>query len=178
MVYVMLSLLLPPVAVGLFRMSRTQAHGVSTVEDLARNTRAVDMAALHNLLDALDIQFLQQNLKPAAFRRLQRERSLAAVEYVRNIAHNAGLLIQLGQLTQNSSDPQLAQAAHAMVDKALHVRTVATLVIVKLYVRSFLPALPFSPEAVVREYRGLTESAVLFTRLQQPAFAGRVGAML
>jgi len=178
MVYLTFSLLLPPVAVGLFRMSRTQAQAVTTVEELARKTRAVDMAALHNLLDPADTQYLQQKLEPAVFRKVQRQRSLAAVEYVRNISHNAGLLIELGQFTQNSSDAQLAEAAHAMVDKALHVRTVATFVIIKLYVRSILPLLPFSTEAVVREYRGLTESAVLFTRLQQPAFAGRVGAML
>jgi hypothetical protein len=181
MIYVIAALsvlLLFAVGVGCIRLMRTQGPGVSTLDELATCTRAVDMAALHNLVDSAETQYLQRSMPPAAFRIVQRERTLAAAEYVRNIAHNAALLIRLGQLAQSNPDPQLAQAAHAMVEKALHVRLVATFVIAKLYVSSFLPALPFSPEAVVRDYRGLTESAVLFTRLQRPAYAGRVSSVL
>ena len=52
------------------------------------------------------------------------------------------------------------------------------LALAKLYSRALLPVLPISMESVFAGYRGLTESAVLFTRLQQPAFAGRVSASL
>jgi hypothetical protein len=40
------------------------------------------------------------------------------------------------------------------------------------------PTAPLAAEAVFRDYRRLTESAVLFTKLQRPAFAGRVAAVL
>jgi hypothetical protein len=54
----------------------------------------------------------------------------------------------------------------------------ATFAIIKLYAHSIIPALPLQAEDIFRDYRRLTESAVLFTRLQRPAFAGRVSAML
>jgi hypothetical protein len=103
---------------------------------------------------------------------------LAAVLYVRNIAHNAGVLIQLGQMAQLSPDGQVAEAARVMVDRAAQVRMMATLVLMKLYILSVLPAMPFAAKGIFGDYRNLTEAAILFTRLQRPAFAGRVSAML
>jgi len=179
MTYVIVSLLvLLLVAFGLLRLVRSQRETVTNLDDLTGLTRAVDLEAFQNLVDPAEMQFLRQNLPLLQFRLVQRERTLAAAEYVRHIAHNAGLLIQLGQLARNNADPQLAQAAQAMVERALHVRMLSMMVLVKLYVRSVIPALPFAPEDIFRDYRNLTESAILFTRLQRPAFAGRVGAML
>jgi len=166
------------VAFGLLLLVRSQRQTVSSLDELAGNTRAIDMPAFHNLIDPAETRFLQQTLPLAQFRLVQRRRVLAATEYVRNIAHNAGLLIQLGQLARVSPDPQLAEAARLMVERAAHVRIMATLVLGKLYLQSFLPAAPFVAEDIARDYRALTETAVLFTRLQRPAFAGRVSAML
>jgi hypothetical protein len=166
------------IAFGLLRLVRHHTGPVARLEDLSSQTRAVDLESLHNLIDSGETDFLRRSLSPAHFRMVQRQRALAAIEYVRNISHNAGLLISLGQLAVAHPDPQLAQAAQAMVDRALHVRTLATFAILKLYTRSIMPALPFEPENIFRDYRILTESAVLFTRLQRPALAGRVSTML
>jgi hypothetical protein len=166
------------VAFGLLLLVRSQRQTVSNLDELAGKARAVDMPALHNLIDPEETRFLQQTLSPAQFRTLQRERTLAAAEYVRNISHNASLLIQLGQLARVNPDPQLAESARLMVERAAHVRLMSTLVLGKLYLQSLLPNLPFVAEDIAHDYRALTETAVLFTRLQRPAFAGRVSAML
>ncbi len=165
-------------ALYLLRAARGHNAPIASLDDLTGRSRAVDVEALQNLIDPGETRFLQKALSPAHYRIVQRERTLAAIEYVRNIAHNAGLLIRLGQLALNHPDPRLAQAAQAMVERGLQVRTLAMFALVKLYTRSLIPALPFEADRIFRDYRRLTELAVLFTRLQRPAFAGRLSAML
>jgi len=166
------------VAFYLLRVVRGQSTPISNLDDLLSLSRGVDVNAFRNLTDPDETRFLRQNLSPAIFRIVQRERTLATIEYVRNISHNAGLLVTLGQLAIANPDPQLAAAAQAMLSRALHVRMLAMFALVKLYTRSVVPVLPFAAEEVFRDYRQLTESALLFTRLQRPAFAGRVNAVL
>ena len=166
------------VAVGLLILARGQRRVVAQLDDLAGRTQPVDMQAFQNLISPAETEFLNESLPPSQFRIVQRERTLAAAEYVRHIAHNAGVLIQLGQAARSSPDPQVAAAAQAMVESAARVRMMSTLVLMKLYAASFVPVLPFSGEGIWQQYQTLTEAAVLFTRLQRPAFAGRVGAML
>jgi hypothetical protein len=177
-VIVIFLLILALVALGLLKLVRSQRVAVSNLDDLAGHTRAIDMAAFQNLVDPAETDFLRRNLSPVQFRIVQRERTLAAAEYVRRIAHNAAVLVQLGQMARLNPDPQLSESARVMVERAAHVRIVATLVLMKLYARSVVPGFPLAAEDMFRDYRNLTDSAVLFTRLQRPAFAGRVGAML
>lgn len=171
-------LVLLVVAILLLRFAGSHRISISSLDELAGQTQTVDLPALQNLTDANETRFLRQNLSPARFRIVQRERNLAAAEYIRHIYHNAAVLIQFGQLGLANPDPQLAEAARVMVERAAHVRLMATLVLMKLYARSVIPAVPFAADDIFRDYRNLTDSALLFTRLQRPAFAGRVGAML
>ena len=166
------------VAVGLLVLVRGQRQRVTSLDDLTGRTQPVDMRAFQNLISPVETQFLRDSLPPVQFRIVQRQRTLGAAEYVRRISHNAGVLIRLGQLARANPDPQIAAAAHAMVERAAQVRMTSALVLAKLYIYSVLPVLPFGVEDIFGAYGRLTESALLFTRLQRPAFAGRVGAML
>ena len=69
---------------------------VNGVEDLAGRTRPVDLEAFRNLVDAREEDFLRASLSRDEFRAVQRERTRAAVEYIRNSAHNAACLLRLG----------------------------------------------------------------------------------
>ncbi len=179
MTFVLIALLLLLlIAFGLLAITRSHRRTITGLDDLSGNTRAVDLAAFQNLIDPAETQFLRASLSSADFRAVQRERMLAAAEYVQCIQHNAGVLLQLGQLARLNPDPQVAIAAQAMVERAARVRLISMLALYKLYALSVFPALPFATEAIFDDYRRLTEAAVLFTRLQRPAFAGRVGAML
>jgi hypothetical protein len=171
-------LLLLLIAFGLLAITRSHRRAITGLDDLSGNTKAVDLAAFQNLIDPAETQFLRTNLGYAQFCILQHQRMLAATEYVQRIAHNAGVLLQLGQLARLNPDPEVATAAQAMVERAAHVRMISMLALCKLYALSVVPALPFATENVFHDYRRLTETAVLFTRLQRPAFAGRVGSML
>ena len=179
MTFVLIALLLLLlIAFGLLAITRSHRRTISGLDDLSGNTQAVDLASFQNLIDPGENQFLRSSLNSSDFRTVQRERMLAAAEYVQRISHNAGVLLQLGQLARLNPDPEIATAAQAMVERAARVRLISILALYKLYALSVFPAFPFAMESVFHDYRRLTEAAILFTRLQRPAFAGRVGAML
>jgi hypothetical protein len=72
----------------------------------------------------------------------------------------------------------VAQAAQALVNNGLRMRLLAMQVQAKLYGELLIPQFSTELEPVAERYRQLTEAAGLLARLQQPAFAGRVAAML
>jgi hypothetical protein len=165
-------------SIFLVRVSRGHAEAVSSLDELSGRTRPVDIEAFRNLLNPADTLFLRQHLPPKAFRMVQRERTLAAAEYVQRIAQNAAILLRLGQAARSDADPEVAQTATAIVERALLVRIIAMHSLVKLYAQSLLPGVGFSTLEVLERYRRLTDSTIMLARLQRPAFAGRVGAML
>src|SRR5262245_45952614 len=95
--------------------------------------RAVDIEAFRNLMDPNEEEYLRQRLPPTDFRKIQRERLQAAVEYVRCAAFNAGVLMQFGEMARRSSDPNAAQAAAKLIDNAIRLRTFSLQTIPKLY---------------------------------------------
>jgi hypothetical protein len=151
---------------------------VRNLEDLAGQTQPVDFAAFSNLLDASQEQFLKQRLSANDYRQLRRARLLATLEYVKRLAHNAQVLMRLGEAARNSSEPEVAKAAQVLVNNALRMRLLAMSVTFKLYGELLVPQFSAELAPVADRYRQLTEAAGLLARLQQPAFAGRVAAML
>ena len=49
----------------------------------------------------------------------------ATLEYVKRLAHNAQVLMRLGEAARNSAEPQVAQAAQALVNNGLRMRLLA-----------------------------------------------------
>jgi hypothetical protein len=165
-------------ALFLRQMSRSRARVLANLDMLPQLTQPVDTQALENLLDPAQTNFLREQLPFWDFCRVQRERTLAAAEYVDRMAKNASVLLQLGQLGRGNEDAEVARAAQEMVERALVVRMIAMQALFKLYLQSVVPVASLSSREVFERYARLTESTLLFTRLQRPAFAGRVSAML
>src|SRR6266508_1150893 len=70
-----------------------------------------DVEAFRNLIDEGEATYLQERLPSGEFRRVHRERMLAAVDYVRGAYRNAGILVQIAQAAKESPDPEIASAA-------------------------------------------------------------------
>ncbi|HLH09092.1 MAG TPA: hypothetical protein VKW78_17780 [Terriglobales bacterium] len=151
---------------------------VRTLEDLSGQTRPVDFAAFNNLVDNSQELFLKERLAPSQYRKIRRARLLATLDYVKRLAHNARVLMRLGEAARTSSDAQVAAAAQKLVNDALHMRLLAVAVMSKIYAELVLPQMSTSLDPITERYRELTEAAALLARLQRPAFAGRVAAML
>ena len=141
---------------------------VNGVEDLAGRTRPVDLEAFRNLVDAGEEDFLRANLSRREFRAVQRERTRAALEYVRNSAHNAACLLRLGEAASRSGDPRIAQAGRQLIDSALRLRAYALLSNTRLYVRLVFPESRLSYGQLADKYQNLSALASQLALMQYP----------
>lgn len=164
--------------VFLLRVARGHGTSVRDLEELPGKTQPVDLAAFRNLTDPAEEEYLRTHLPPREFRRLQRERVRAALEYLGRAARNAALLVRLGEAARSHPDPAVAQAARELVDDALRLRLYALLAGAKLRARLLLPGARLSPASLLDRYQRLTEAVGRLSRAQKPSFAGRITAAL
>jgi len=149
-------------------LARAHASAAKALENPAEHIRAVDIEAFRNLVDPDEEEFLRTNLPPVEFRRIQRERLRAAVEYISCAAHNAAILVRLADAGRRSSDPATAEAAQKLVDNALRLRLYALHAIPRLYLGMILPGSRISPVRIAESYEQMTRLVVLLGCLQYP----------
>jgi len=137
--------------------------------------RPVDLGAFRNLMDPEEEEYLRLKLDPAEFRRIQRERLQAAVEYVKCAAFNAGVIMQFAEAARHSSDPSTAQAAVRLIENAIRLRTYAFQAIPRLYLGILFPGRRISPAQVAESYEQMTRQVVVLG-LQYPT--GEISAAL
>ncbi len=148
--------------------ARSQASVSKALENPAEHIRAVDVEAFRNLIDPDEEEFLRTNLRPAEFRRIQRERLRAAVEYVSCAAQNAAILVRVADAGRRSPDPATAEAAEKLVDNAVRLRLYAFQAIPRLYLGMILPGSRISPARIAESYEQMTRQVVLLGCLQYP----------
>jgi hypothetical protein len=140
----------------LLRLAKGRSSAIGSVEDLSGRLRPVDVEAFRNLVDPAEEQFLRANLLPAEFRKIQRERLCAAIEYISCAARNAAVLIRMGEAARRSSDPSIAEAGERLVDSAIRLRLYAFQTVAKLYLGILLPGARLSPMGLAESYEQLT----------------------
>lgn len=162
----------------LFWAARGRSKAIADVRDLSLQTRPVDIAAFRNLIDPAEENFLRTNLALDVFRSVQRERTRAAILYVKAAAHNASVLVRVGEAARRNPDPQVSLAAQQLVNMAMRLRIYALFALLKLYPATIIPGASVSGEAVADAYQQLTSVVSQFTRLQYPARTIRITASL
>jgi hypothetical protein len=155
-----------------------QNSSVTRLEDLAGRTRPVDLEAFRNLVDAGEEDFLRANLRPREFRAVQRGRARAALEYIRNTAHNAAFLLHLGEAATRSEDLRIAEAGRRLIDSALRLRAYALLSGVKLYISMVFPQARLSYGRLADSYQHLNALAGQLALMQHPTQAARLSGLL
>jgi hypothetical protein len=151
---------------------------VEQLEDLKGLTRPVDLDAFRNLVDPAEDDFLRANMLPRQFRAVQRQRMRAALEYIRNTAHNAAFLLRMGEAATRNSDPRVAQAGKDLMYSALRLRAYALLYSISLYVRIIFPQSRLSYGELVDNYQHLSALASQLCLIQHPSQASRLSALL
>lgn len=146
--------------------------------DLSQQIQPVDVEAFRNLTDPAEEQYLREWLPPGDFRRIQRKRLRAAIEYATGVSHNAGVLLSLGQAARRSPDPAIVEAAGNLVNEALRLRFYSVLAIAKLWVRFAFPDAALQPSGIVDRYQHTTQGAVRLGRLQYPDHGGLLSRAL
>jgi hypothetical protein len=142
----------------------------------ATQVQPVDVEAFRNLADPRETDHLQTRLPAAEFRRIQRLRLRALSAYVRAVGRNAVLLIGIGQLALNSENSEMADAARKLVDDALLLRRNAGLALLRIYLQLLWPNTRFAAAPILESYERLSGSAMLLSRLQNPAVTVRISA--
>ncbi len=161
------------------RAARGRTTAVNSLDDLVGRTKPVDIEALRNLIAPHEEEFLRANLPAREFRAVQRERSHAAADYVRDTAHNAAILLRLGEAATQSADPKIVAAGQQLIDNALQLRLYALLSIAKLYVVGIaLPGVRLPVGKLVDSYQHLSGVAGQLASLQHPARAAPLSAIL
>jgi len=135
-ILVVIALSLPLV---LLRLSKGQRLAPEVLKNPGQYIRPVDLQAFRNLTDPAEEKYLRENLEPADFRSIQRERLLAAVDYISCVKDNAAILIQVGEEARKSSNPATAAAAVKLVDDAVRFRRYALITIPQLYLKIVWP---------------------------------------
>ncbi len=149
-------------------LTNGRAITAQVLENPTEHIRAVDLEAFRNLVDPDEEEFLRTNLPSSEFRRIQRERLRAAVEYVSCAAQNAAVLLRLADAGRRSPDPATAEAAEKLVQNALRLRLYALQAIPKLYLGMVLPGTRISAVGIAERYEQMTRLVVLLGCLQYP----------
>jgi len=175
-------LLITAIAVALLAILwfavRGRSAAVTDLSDIESLTKPVDLEAFRNLVDPEEEEYLRSNLSAADFRSVQRERLLAAVDYMTGVSKNAAVLLRLGELARRSSDAEVAVAGQDLVNNALYLRSYVLLAILKLRLRVLLPGAKMTPGRVLDFYESMTGSVGRLARLQKYPRTGKVTAIL
>jgi hypothetical protein len=145
----------------LLRIAKGAPPSAEIMKNPAAHIRLLDVEAFRNLIDPDEQEFLRSRLPPSDFRRIQRERLHAAVEYISCAAHNATILLRLAEATRRSPDPATAGAAEKLVANAIRLRLYALQTIPCLYVTMVFPGTRIWPVRIAERYEQMTRQVVL-----------------
>jgi hypothetical protein len=157
---IILAVLALSVPLILVRLAKGRILPAWMVKPRSEQIRAVDVEAFRNLIDPTEEEYLRENLAAGDFRRIQRERLRAAVEYISCAKDNAAVLLRIAENARRNPDPATAQAAAMLVDSAVRLRMYAFLTIPRLYLGMALPGRRIMPVRVADSYEQMTRQVV------------------
>lgn len=141
---------------------------LTSSSQVARQPRPVDIEAFRNLIDPAEEQFLREHLTRSQFRKIQRVRLLATADYVRCAAHNAAILLRMGESARHNPDPRIADAGQQLVNDAIRLRMFALFSMTQLYLGIALPGVHISAGRLVENYQQLSGLASQVMVMQRP----------
>ena len=162
---------------GMLWVAKGRSAAISKVEELPRRIRPVDIHAFRTLVDPAETQYLRSKLPRGEFRRIQRQRLRAAVQYISCAKQNAAVLVRIGEAARRSPDPSIAEAGEKLANAAIRLRIFSFQASLKLYLEMISPGSQVSGGALAENYENITSLVFLLGRLQRPV-AGISGTVL
>jgi hypothetical protein len=159
-----------------FQITRGRFSAQLAPAELVNRLRSVDVEAFCNLVDPDEEEFLRSSLPPSLFRSVQRERLLAATEYVSAVSHNAAILSRIGEASRHHADPEVIRAGQELANNAVRLRLHCTLVLLRLWTAIVLPGVGLSPVSLAERYQHLSGLARRLGRLRHPANSPEISA--
>lgn len=145
----------------LIRVAKDQGTSLKVLDNPTAHMRVVDIEAFRNLIDPAEREFLRERLRPRDFRRIQRERLRAAVEYIFGAAHNAGILLRVSEAASRSTDLATVVAADKLRNDARLLRLYALQASGKLCLAMIFPGASIHALHVAESYEQMTRKVVM-----------------
>lgn len=162
--YIGLAALLATTFVFLALRRRKSGIGLDQARSLIDS---LDLAAFRNLVDPEEEAFLRSRLPADQFRTIKRERTWAALAYVRDLSRIALELSRFAHAAQNGSDPQLAELGRQIAYGAVSLRLLALQVTGRLFVSAAFPALPpRRPDSLLEQYTRSTGLVIRYGMME------------
>jgi hypothetical protein len=133
------------------------------LEDPDKYLQSVDVAAFRNLIDPAEEQYLRNHLPIEEFRAIQKERLRAAIQYVKAVKGNAGVLLRLGQAVRINTSPVAAMEAEGLVNAALQLRLMSLRALASLYLGIVLPGGRVPLDSIAERYQQITSKMAVFS---------------
>jgi hypothetical protein len=156
---------------------RGRAAGIDSIDSLPGRTRPLDCDAFRNLADPADEDFLRSTLNGSDYRRIQRKRTGAMLDYLARAAQNASILLRIGEVARTSPDPAVAAAGRRLATAALEVRIRALTAMGVVFLRGvFLRS--GAVAVAVETYDRMKHDFGVLAVLQRPQSASSVADMV
>lgn len=107
--------------------------------------QALDVQAFRNLVDPEEEAFLRTSLPAADYRRIKRERTRAALAYVRELSTASLQFARFGDAARRSADPAIAESGRQIANSAIALRLGALHATVRLTASAAFPVFDASP---------------------------------
>jgi hypothetical protein len=138
------------------------------LEKLSTQLRPVDVAAFCNLISVSEQDYLRDHLPSREFRSIHRERMGAAVEYVRCAAHNASILMRLGESARQHPDPSVREAGEKLLENGLRLRLYGFRLVPRLYLSMAFPKVGSATNVLADTYDNMGRQVIMLSRLHFP----------
>jgi hypothetical protein len=156
-----------------FLSSRDAVDSPECLEVLQAQVRSLDLEAFLTLMDRRDAEFLHATLKPAAFRKVHRLRTRAALKYLKTLFSNVAVLLRIGDLATHSADPVAAEAGRDLVQVALRTRILILRTVLSLAPQLVVPTYSnCAVDQLLSDYSMMSRRLTLLTAVRRPQEAG------
>jgi len=164
-VYVAIAVVLA--ALFIFLAAR-RSRGPLAIDKARALLGSLDIEAFRNLVNPQEAAFLQSCLPADQFRTIQRQRTWAALAYVRALSHIALEFSRFGHAVRNSSDRRQAERGRQIANAAVYLRLLALEARGRLFIAAIFPNLPQRcPHSLFEQYEHSTSLLLRYGMLER-----------
>ncbi|MBZ5522073.1 MAG: hypothetical protein LAP21_07505 [Acidobacteriia bacterium] len=143
--------------------NRRRRHAHPDLDEIVPFLRPVDLAAFSQLLDPLQDAHMCETRSEMEYKKFRRKQIRIAMEGLRRMSHNAGLLQSIGYSRIQSSNELVAAQAQELIDAGVNVRLYSMMGLATLHFWSAfgIPSHPRLNPIRITELQKLVSSSVI-----------------
>lgn len=171
---VLIVLLACAAAIAMYVGMRGHHRRFEKIEDIEGALSPIDLNSFARLTDIRERRFLKSSLPANVYRRVQRERVLIAIQYVKSAARNAAVIIRVAETQSSDVNLDVRARAKRLTEESFRLRLVCIFAIAMLYISFVFPDHEISILDLISRYESMSDSLSRLSMLSNPLLASRV----